>query len=207
MIRRHLDAPVYDDSEFPLKCSHCSKPMDAHDNHASHCRPSFGTLHRDNNVHNVFPRHVPNDVTDRSPYVRTTINRASSSLRGAAEAAEASLQGIPRSALSLPESTLISDLTWDLVPLAFDHPEAYLLNTFAVIDEHARRNAFRSPPAPDSFLQTIRQRISFAIWSSVSAAILCSHSSKARPPASQCKSITSYLPSYDGPFRMKETCI
>ena len=58
MLRRHLDAPAYDDSIISLLCSHCSRAMDKRGDHAANCKHRYGVVHRHNIVWITLARHA-----------------------------------------------------------------------------------------------------------------------------------------------------
>lgn len=219
MLRRHLDAPITFDSISPLRCAHCSKPLDPRGDHATICSHGFGLVHRHNTVRNVFARHVfrgaglayslevpfllPNsaarpadilvqpsppapglpcdkptayDVTICSPFRRGMMYPAARQSAGAAEAADVrkrqALERTIRSTLLIDDHLPPPPLDWHFQPLSFDTLGAPSQSTLHVIHEHAKLIALRSSCTIASAQARIHQRLSFAIWSTVAAAIL-----------------------------------
>ena len=116
------------------------------------------------------------EVTVCSPFRRGKMNQAARHRGGAAYAAalrkRKELGRTICDALLIPDNCSAPVLDWHFQPLAFDTLGASSQCTLQVIDTHAKLMALRNSCTTATAKSRIHQRISFAIWSSVAAAIL-----------------------------------
>lgn len=119
-------------------------------------------------------RQIAYDVTIRSPFTTNSLARTAKETEGAAEAAHkdklSSFIMSIRSAFGLADNAPIPDLDFTFALLAFDTLGVPSTFTAAVIHSHARLISERFFSTPARVLEQLRQRTSFAIWSSVASA-------------------------------------